>query len=74
MALGMVLVVWPGPGALGLMWIIGAYALVAGLLLIAFGVRLWNWQRLAAPWPADRQITRPGVAAQVVFQAGRDLR
>jgi uncharacterized membrane protein HdeD (DUF308 family) len=43
-ALGLVLVIWPGPGALGLVWVIGAYALGSGLLLIGLGFRLWNWQ------------------------------
>lgn len=46
-ALGMVLVIWPRPGALGLVWVIGAYALVFGLLLVGLGFRLWNWQRSA---------------------------
>jgi len=42
--LGVVLVIWPEASALGLVWLIGAYALVSGLLQIGLGFRLWNWQ------------------------------
>ncbi len=42
--LGMILVIWPGATALAAVWLIGAYALVSGLLLIGLGFRLWNWQ------------------------------
>ncbi len=45
---GIVLVIWPGPSAAGLVGVIGAYTLVSGLLLIALGFRLWNWQRSAS--------------------------
>jgi uncharacterized membrane protein HdeD (DUF308 family) len=38
--LGVVMVVAPGAGALGLVWAIGAYALVFGVTLIALGFRL----------------------------------
>ncbi len=42
--LGVVLVIWPGASALGLVWLIGAYAMVFGFLQIGLGFRLWNWQ------------------------------
>lgn len=42
-------IVWlhlfPGPGALAVVFWIGAYALVSGSLLIALGMRLRTWQR-----------------------------
>lgn len=43
--LGVGLVVWPGATALGLVWMIGIYALVFGLLLIALSLRLWGWHK-----------------------------
>ena len=46
-ALGLVLVIWPGAAALAAVWLIGAYALASGLLLIGLGFRLWNWQSSA---------------------------
>ena len=49
--LGTVLVIWPGPGAVGavgVVWVIGAYALLFGFLLIGLGFQLWNWQRPAS--------------------------
>lgn len=39
-ALGVLLVLWPGPGALALVIWIGAYALVFGVLLVTLGIRL----------------------------------
>lgn len=37
---GLLLIVFPGAGALGLLWLIGAYAVLFGVLLIALGLRL----------------------------------
>ena len=45
--LGVGLVVWPGATALGLVWMMGVYALVFGLLLIGLSLRLWGWQKSA---------------------------
>jgi uncharacterized membrane protein HdeD (DUF308 family) len=42
-ALGILLVLFPGPGALALVLWIGAYALLSGVLFIALGFRLRSW-------------------------------
>jgi uncharacterized membrane protein HdeD (DUF308 family) len=42
--LGISLALFPGPGALALVFWLGAYALVSGVLLIALGIRARSWQ------------------------------
>lgn len=44
---GFALFIWPAAGALALTWMIGAYAILFGILLIVLGFRLrtWNEQR-----------------------------
>ncbi|MFZ1401203.1 MAG: HdeD family acid-resistance protein [Candidatus Promineifilaceae bacterium] len=37
---GLAVVIWPGAGALALIWLIAAYAIVFGITLIALGFRL----------------------------------
>lgn len=37
---GILLVVFPGTGALTILWLIGAYAIIFGIILIALGLRL----------------------------------
>lgn len=39
-ALGVLLVLFPGAGAVSLIWMLGAYALVFGVILMALGFRL----------------------------------
>ncbi len=42
---GVILVIWPGAGAVALVWVIGAYSIASGALLIALGFRLRSWSR-----------------------------
>jgi len=44
-AFGILLLLRPGAGALALVWLIGAYAIVFGVLLIGLGLRLNQWRR-----------------------------
>jgi uncharacterized membrane protein HdeD (DUF308 family) len=39
-ALGVVLYLWPGAGLLSLVWLVGSYAILFGVLLIMLGFRL----------------------------------
>ena len=47
--LGVLLGLFPGPGALALVLWIGAYALVSGVLLVGLGMRLRSWSRSHSP-------------------------
>lgn len=38
--LGVLLLIFPGSGALGLLWVIAAYSIIFGILLIILGLRL----------------------------------
>ena len=44
-ALGVILIFFPAPGALAVVLWIGAYALVSGALLIALSIRLRSWAK-----------------------------
>jgi uncharacterized membrane protein HdeD (DUF308 family) len=47
-AFGLLAVIFPGSGAVAIVWAIAAYALVFGVLLVGLGLRLRRWrQRLA---------------------------
>jgi uncharacterized membrane protein HdeD (DUF308 family) len=50
---GVLLLVYPNAGALALVWLIGAYAIVFGALLIGLGLRLHHWaQRFERQFPS----------------------
>ena len=40
MLFGLIVLIRPGAGALALVWLIGAYAIVFGVLLVGFAFRL----------------------------------
>ncbi|HET9908887.1 MAG TPA: HdeD family acid-resistance protein [Anaerolineales bacterium] len=40
---GLALVIWPVAGLVAVTWMIGAYAIIFGILLIVLGFRLRNW-------------------------------
>ena len=42
---GVFIAIFPGPGALALVWLIGAFAVAYGVLLLALAVRLRDWQQ-----------------------------
>jgi uncharacterized membrane protein HdeD (DUF308 family) len=42
---GVLVLAWPGAGALALVWIIGAYAIFTGALLLALGLSARGWLR-----------------------------
>jgi uncharacterized membrane protein HdeD (DUF308 family) len=41
---GIALAIWPVAGLVAVTWMIGAYAIIFGILLISLGVRLRNWR------------------------------
>jgi uncharacterized membrane protein HdeD (DUF308 family) len=44
-AFGVLAAIYPGDGAVALVWTIGVYAIVFGILMIAYGFRLHGWGR-----------------------------
>ncbi|MDB4934857.1 MAG: hypothetical protein JWP87_1829, partial [Labilithrix sp.] len=42
---GVLLIAFPGTGALAVVWLIGTYAIVFGVLLVSLGVRLQSLRR-----------------------------
>lgn len=54
--LGVGLAIMPGAGALAVVWYIGAYAIVSGVLLIALGIRLRNLKRKAQPQGSEPRL------------------
>jgi uncharacterized membrane protein HdeD (DUF308 family) len=42
---GLLMVIWPTSGATALVWMIGIYAILFGVILIGLGLRLRKWQR-----------------------------
>jgi uncharacterized membrane protein HdeD (DUF308 family) len=50
-AFGIIAILFPGEGALALVWLIGSYAILFGVLLIALGIRLRSFRGAAPPAP-----------------------
>jgi uncharacterized membrane protein HdeD (DUF308 family) len=48
---GVLFLMWPGAGALAMLWWIGSFAIVFGILFIGLAFRLKKWKRLMAPTP-----------------------
>lgn len=46
---GLLLAIWPVAGALAVLWVIAAYAIVFGVLQLILAFRLRNWQRREPP-------------------------
>jgi uncharacterized membrane protein HdeD (DUF308 family) len=46
---GVLMLIFPGPGALGLLWAIGAYAIAFGILLAGFSFELRSWRNKHRP-------------------------
>jgi uncharacterized membrane protein HdeD (DUF308 family) len=44
---GILLVIWPASGATALVWMIGIYAIIFGVILIGLGLRLRQWHQSA---------------------------
>ncbi len=53
---GLLLMIFPGPGALAVLVWIGAYAVVFGAMLIALGVKLRNLTRARGPGPGVGEL------------------
>jgi uncharacterized membrane protein HdeD (DUF308 family) len=56
MALGFLLVAFPMAGALAVVWMIGAYAVAAGVLMIALGFRLRSLRHMGGEIPHRRYV------------------
>jgi uncharacterized membrane protein HdeD (DUF308 family) len=61
---GVILAVQPGAGALALIWVIAAYAIVYGVLLIALGFRLRSVGRDVDAHAGSSQPSQAGATAQ----------
>lgn len=42
---GIAIAIWPAAGLVAVVWLIGAYAILFGILLIVLGFRLRNWHK-----------------------------
>lgn len=56
---GLLLVVFPGVGALAVVWLIGVYSLVFGALLLGLAYRLRQAHRLLSKDDVTRSVCRP---------------
>lgn len=54
---GLLVLIFPGAGALSVVWIIASYAMIYGVLLIVVGLRLRSWQEQhRTPTPAPGTV------------------
>jgi uncharacterized membrane protein HdeD (DUF308 family) len=58
---GLYVAIWPGRGAVAVAWVIGLYAIVFGVALVALGLRLRQYHRSLGATAADQG--RPAPAA-----------
>jgi uncharacterized membrane protein HdeD (DUF308 family) len=61
---GVILAVRPGAGALALIWLIGGYAIVFGVLLIALAFRLRAGGKKVDAYPSDGQPSQTAATAR----------
>ena len=52
---GIALAIWPAAGLVAVTWMIGAYAIIFGILLIGLGFRLRNWNDKSLTPPTQRK-------------------
>jgi uncharacterized membrane protein HdeD (DUF308 family) len=50
-ALGALLLIHPRAGILAFVWLVGAYAIAFGVVLVAHGIRLRSWGHIEHPRP-----------------------
>jgi uncharacterized membrane protein HdeD (DUF308 family) len=60
---GVLLVLWPGAGALAVVVLIGSYAVVAGVMLLGVGLRLRRLHRVLLPENIAVPSARRGAGA-----------
>lgn len=65
---GALLMIWPGAGALALVWLMGAYALAFAVLLIGLGLRL---RSMTPPGHSTARMHEHEEARQAAQQAAR---
>lgn len=56
--LGIALALWPAAGALVVTWMIGAYALMFGILLIILAFRLRTWDKPQSPVTTEEVLAQ----------------
>jgi uncharacterized membrane protein HdeD (DUF308 family) len=56
MLFGIAMFIWPAAGLVAVTWLIAAYAVAFGILLIVLGFRLRNWDR-QRPMTARQQMS-----------------
>ena len=53
---GLLFVIWPIAGVTAILWVVGAYAISLGLLLIVLAFRLKNWRKRSYQIHAERSL------------------